>query len=194
MARRIGAALVCAALASGCVYNRTSSDTNRTATEQLLVSHSIEQAVAELALPPLGERRVAVSVESVPAADTGYLRGLLEARLGSEGARLVPSAEAEVRVVALIGAIGTASRKGSFGLPSIPLPTLGVTPEVPFISSARQSAWTRLQVTVWEADGVQLARSPSVQVESHYNVTSVLFLEVRSTDIYPGENGGLALE
>jgi len=192
MSSRVGLLLVCAALTSACIYSRTSSDTGRSATEQLLISHSIERAVARLDLPALSGRKVAVSLEAVPAADTGYLRGLLEARLGAEGALLVAPEQAEVKVVALVGAIGTVSRRGSFGLPPIPIPTIGVTPDLPFVSTARQSGWTRLQVTVWEAGGAQIARSSGVQIESSLSLTSVLFVEFRSADIYPEE--GIVLE
>ena len=57
--RLVGLCL-CASLTSGCIYSRHQTHTGRSATEQLLLTQSIERAVARLELPEVDGLDVAV--------------------------------------------------------------------------------------------------------------------------------------
>jgi hypothetical protein len=192
----LGAALgaVIALSSTGCLYSRYASDTRRSATEQLLISGSIDRVVAGLVLPDVRGRSVVVEARSVDTVDMAYLQAALEARLGAAGARIAPAPEAELIVTVLVGAIGTVSRKASFGLPSIPIPTAGATPEIPIVSLLRQRGWARARAVVRTREGVHVAPSADVMARARFDVTSVVFIELRSNDIYPGEEGALAIE
>ena len=179
----------------GCLYTRYATDTKRSATEQLLVSESIDRVIGELAIPDeVSGRAVAVEIAAVETADTGYLKAALEQRLGAAGARVTAAAEAELVLTAIVGAIGTVSRKASFGLPSLPIPSIGATPELPFVSVVRQRGWTRLRVVLRSRDGGQLASSGQAMARARFDVISILFIELRRNDVYPGEDGSLAVE
>jgi hypothetical protein len=191
---RIARILYCTAAAAllsstGCLYSRYATNTTRSATEQLLISSSIRKTLGQLDLPDLRGRAVAVRLSSVPDKDTEYLKGVLEARLGLEGIRIVVPEQAEFTIVALVGAIGSVSRSGAFGLPSIPIPSLGATPEIPFLSVDRQRAWTQAQILTWDRDGNLVDQSQPAIQHSRFDVTTILFLKVHGDDIYPDEDG-----
>jgi hypothetical protein len=183
-------ALLLAALALwGCSTVRYQTDTTRSATEQLLVSASIEDAVAAVDLPDV--RGVAVSVESVAIApgggdrdDTPYLRSVLEERLARSGARLVEPKQAELRVVARIGAMGTLSRETFFGIPSFQFVALAV-PEIPFYKSWRQRGYTKLELYAMRPDGSWAASSEPSFSRRRHEVQRVLIFSWRHDEVYP---------
>jgi hypothetical protein len=191
------AGVLCVALgllSTGCLYTRYASDTRRSATEQLLISRSVDDVVARLPLPDVDGRGVAVDAKAVDTSDTSYLQAALEARLLASGARIMPAADAELLVTAIVGAIGTVSRKASFGLPAIPVPPIGATPEIPIVSVLRQRGWTRARAIVRDRAGAQVAASDDVMAQSHFDITSVVFFELRSNNIYPEEESTVAID
>jgi len=180
--------------ANGCLYSRYATNTDRSATEQLLVAESIRRAIGQLDLPDLEGRTAAVRIQAIPSADTDYLRAVLEARLGLEGSRLVPEEEAEFVVTALVGAIGTVARNASFGVPALPIPSLGATPEIPFVSVMRQRAYTEAQIVTHDRGGILVAMSDKVLQRARFDVTSVIFIEFRSNDVYPDEEAAISVD
>ena len=187
MARRAALAIALLTLADGCLYNRFNTNTGRSATEQLLISDSIRRVVDQLEIPDVKDRKVAVELSAIPSADATYLKNMLEGRLGSAGATLVPVDQAELKIVALVGAIGTVDRNASFGLPALPIPSIGTTPPIPFVASKRQRGYTQAQLLTWSSTGALIAASAPVIDASRFDITSVLFFEIRRNDVYPGE-------
>jgi len=147
-----------------------------------------------LKLPDIQDRTVAVRVSAIPSPDLPYLQAALEGRLAAAGARIVPEAEAELTVVALTGAVGTVARDASFGLPSLPIPSIGTTPELPFLAVIRQRAWTQTQLFTWDATGALVERSEPVQQSARFDLFNILFFSIRRNEIYPGENGTVAID
>ena len=186
--------LLVLASTSGCIYSRYNTNTERSATEQLLIGESIRQVVEALELPDVQGRAVAVAIRAIPSKDTDYLKGVLEARLGRLGARIVAPDQAELEVTTLVGSIGTVYRNAAFGLPSLPIPSIGATPDIPFIRALRQRAWTLAQVVTRDRGGIQIAESPIVIRRARFNITSIFFIEIRSNDVFPGEGSLLSVE
>jgi hypothetical protein len=184
------AGLVLAGLAlGGCSTVRYQTDTTRSATEQLLVTGAIEDAVAAVDLPDVGG--VAVSVETVAVApgaadrdDSPYLHSVLEERLARNGARLVEPEEAELRVIARIGAMGTLSRETFFGIPSFQFVALAV-PEIPFYQSWRQRGYTKLELYAMRPDGTWAASSEPSFSRRRHEVQRVLIFSWRHDEVYP---------
>ena len=56
------AVILSSLLVSGCLHKRYHTDSARSATEQLLITESVERAVAGLEIPPVSGRRVAFDV------------------------------------------------------------------------------------------------------------------------------------
>ncbi|MFQ5513996.1 MAG: hypothetical protein ACE5FG_06110 [Myxococcota bacterium] len=190
------AALLLGALAlvgSGCAYTRYQTETKRSATEQLLLTQSIERAVSLVALPKVKRRAVHVTTISLAPEEAAYLRVELEAKLRLAGAEIVSADEAEIYIDALVAASGTVARRLSFGVPPLPTP-FGTTPGLPFLRILKQRGYTRLSLVVREADGASVSRSEPVMARAHFDLFGLLFLAVRHNSIYPGEGFSIGLD
>ena len=127
---------------AGCALVQEVSKTPRTATEQLLLSHAIEQALAHLALPLPQDTSVSLEVSGLqtdraqlhldeqndklgvidnPSWDLAFVRDLVAGRLGELGYRIQTRTNEEVTHVVrvLVQAIGTNQGKTFFGMPPI---------------------------------------------------------------------------
>lgn len=182
------------ALLAGCLYSRHTTHTGRSATEQLLLTESIERAVARLELPAVSGRAVALDVVSLAPEPAAYLDAALRRRLEREGAHVVPAGQAELLLAVRAGALGTVARDLGFGLPSLPLPSGGATPSLPVFRVLKQRAYTRLRLSARGPEGRHLAESDPVMDRASFEVYSFLFLALRRNDIYPGEEVELAID
>lgn len=141
----LGAAVLCAVLAApGCGTRRT-SDTARTATEQLLVSAAIEQAVAQLQWGHLTGRCVFIDDTLVDRVDKTFLIAEVRAAARQAGVLVVNERDEARYVVELrAGAVGTDRNEYLLGIPAsqVPIPGGGpvATPEVPTYKSVTQTA------------------------------------------------------
>ena len=184
---------VCASLTSGCIYSRHQTHTARSATEQLLLTQSIERAVARLELPEVDGLDVAVETVSLAPDEARYIQAEVEARLRQAGAHVVSPAEAEIVVVILVSASGTAARELFFGVPPIPLPN-GATLGIPFLRVLRQRGYTRLRLVARDATGAHVLETPPVMERGSFEIYAFLFLAVRRNTIYPGEGFDLTID
>jgi hypothetical protein len=117
-------------LAAGCGTTRT-SDTTRTATEQLLISHSIDNTVSRLDFRLLAGKRVYLDPQYLDGVtDKGYLISSLRQQLLACGCRLQEERKDATYVVeARSGSVGTDSNGMLLGVPQMAIPS--VMPGVP---------------------------------------------------------------
>jgi hypothetical protein len=127
-------------LASGCGVTRT-SDSKRTATEQLMVSSAIERAVARIDCSPLAGRRVFLDASFMDDVGDGkYLISTLRHQLLASGCLLADKADtAEVIVEARAGAIGTDRSDLVVGIPGTTVAVKGNEVTMPDVSIAKRS-------------------------------------------------------
>ena len=150
MKTRLTAALVAAALAAGCTTTQT-SNTPRTATEQLLISNAVDQALDKVDFQPSRGRTVYLEEKYVDCVDKNYVIASLRHRLLAAGASLVPAADgAEVVVEARSGAVGTASAESFLGTPEIVLPGMLTIPEVRLMTRTRQEGAAKIGLVAYE--------------------------------------------
>lgn len=129
--RRVRAALVLLPVAlAGCGTTRV-TDTARAASEMLLVSQAIDNAVAEIDFSPLNGRTVFLDVQYLDATvDKGYLVSSLRQHLLAHGAMLMEErTKAQYVVEPRSGGIGTDKNSLLVGTPAMSLPA--VIPTVP---------------------------------------------------------------
>jgi Family of unknown function (DUF6655) len=129
----LAAAICVCALAAGCGTTR-SSDTTRTATEQILLSNAIDQAVNGIDLEPLAGKDVFLDTERLKGTtDENYLISSLRQHMLAQGCHLMSEKNsAQYIVEARAGAVGTNSHSLLFGVPATTLPSVGtVYPGVP---------------------------------------------------------------
>ena len=112
-------------LLSGCGTTR-STDTNRTATEQLLISDAIDRAVQSIQLQTLAGQTVYLDDSRLgEVVDRNYLVSTLRQHLLASGCQLrAERDQADFIVEARAGAIGTDRNDLLFGVPSMNVPQI----------------------------------------------------------------------
>jgi hypothetical protein len=118
--RRLAAACALGAVLTGCGTTK-----NRTATEQLLVSNAVDQAVAKIDFRPLAGRTVyfdATYIEPVKNAgfvNAPYIISSLRQQMMAAGCRLQEKMDlAEFVVEARVGAVGADAHEVTYGIPA----------------------------------------------------------------------------
>ncbi len=146
-------ALICAV---GCTTSRT-TNTARTAREQLLLSNAVDQSLAKIDFAAFQGTRVFIDDKYLECVDKGYIVGSVRHRAMVNGARVVGKAEdADVVLEMRAGAVGTDTADSFVGTPEIVLPGMLTLPEVRLISRNNQSATAKIGLVAYDAKTQQL--------------------------------------
>jgi hypothetical protein len=123
----------------GCSSTRT-SNTSRTATEQILLSAAIDRSLSNVSFDQLRSQRVFIDDKYLDAVDKAYLMGTLRHRTLAAGGMLATNADdADVVLEARSGALGTDSEETFVGIPSIGIPGMAISiPDIKLISRNTQ--------------------------------------------------------
>ena len=138
--------------AAGCGTTKF-SDTTRTATEQLLISSAMEDAVDEFNFYPLSGRKVFMKSDGVSATDKEYLLTLLRQQLAANGVLLQEKQEdADYVLEVATGTVGTDRYELIYGTKETTVPGFlagGGTaiPEIALIKRTDQQA--KVKLTMW---------------------------------------------
>jgi hypothetical protein len=126
----VGVLLLLLLMASGCGTTRV-SDTARTATEQLLISHSIDDTVSRLDFRVLAGKRVYLDSQYLDGVtDKGYLISSLRQQLLACGCLLQEERKKATYVIeARAGSVGTDRNDMLIGVPQMSIPS--VMPGIP---------------------------------------------------------------
>jgi hypothetical protein len=137
---------------AGCGTTRM-SDTQRTATEQLLVSHAIDQVVSELDFSGLEGKPVYLDAQYLDGTvDRGYLVSSLRQRLMAQGCLLQEDRSKATYVVeARSGGVGTDRHALLVGIPQMNVPAFvpgqpSQIPEIPFAKKTDQEGYAKIAV------------------------------------------------
>ncbi|MCC7474842.1 MAG: hypothetical protein IT425_05565 [Pirellulales bacterium] len=163
---------------AGCGVTR-SSDTMRTATEQLLISDAIDRAVQSMNLRTLAGQSVFLDDSKLSdTVDKNYYISTLRQHLLASGCDLRDKREeAEFIVEARAGAVGTDRNDLLFGIPSMNVPQIpvvqpvpAVIPEIPIAKRRDQRGVAKLAVFAYHrASGAPVWQSGVVREESSAN-------------------------
>ncbi|MCC9605201.1 DUF6655 family protein [Blastopirellula sediminis] len=136
-------------LAAGC-----GTTSNRTLTEQLVSSHAVDEAIADIDFQPLrGEKvyldpRYLQNVKGAGFVNAEYITSAIRQQMNAAGCLLQDKAdEADFVVEARIGALGTEGHTVTYGIPSNNavssaaslIPAAPVVPTIPEIAFAKKS-------------------------------------------------------
>jgi len=159
-------------IASGCGTTRW-SDSKRTATEQLLISSAVEQAVMQLDMRPLAGQSVYLDTKILDDVTDGkYLASALKHQLLASGCRLAPAQDAaDVIVEARAGAIGTDRNDVLLGLPATNVSVMGngtSIPELALFKRTDQRGVAEVNLFAYErASGRAVWQSGLARVDSN---------------------------
>src|SRR4051812_5505163 len=163
---------------TGCGATR-STDTLRTATEQLLISDAIDRAVESMDLKPLAGQTVFLDDSKVAdIVDRNYYISTLRQQLLANGCELRDKREeADFIVEARAGAVGTDRNDLLFGLPSMNVPQIPLVqpvpaaiPEIPIAKRRDQRGIAKIAVFAYHrATGTPVWQSGIVRQESSAN-------------------------
>ncbi len=144
---------------TGCGTRRT-TDTPRTASEQMLVAASVDRAADQLDFTPLEERKVYIDDRLIDRIDKTFVQATVRDRAFRSGALVVDKLEEADYILELrSGAVGVDRQEYVFGLPATALPSPGGTiavPEAAAFKSVQQAGATRLSFVVYRRDDHRL--------------------------------------
>jgi hypothetical protein len=163
---------------TGCGTTR-STDTIRTATEQLLISDAIDRAVQSMNLQTLAGQSVYLDDSKLTdTVDRNYYISTLRQQLLASGCELRDKRDdAEFVVEARAGAIGTDRNDLLFGIPSMNVPQIPLVqpapaaiPEIPIAKRRDQRGIAKIAVFAYHrATGTPVWQSGIVRQESSAN-------------------------
>jgi hypothetical protein len=145
-------------MAAGCSSTKT-SNTARTAQEQLLISNSIDQALDKVDFAAFGAAKVHIDDKYLDCVDKPYLVGSVRHRVLRSGASLVEKAEeADIIVEVRSGGVGTNTSDTYVGSPalSVPGPFPISLPEVRLLSKQAQMGIAKIGIVAYDAKTRQM--------------------------------------
>ena len=161
--------VVCAAMVSltGCT-STNSSNTARTATEQMLVSNAVDQSLSKVDFQAFGGRKVFVEEKYLDCTDKNYVVSSVRHRVLMQGGQIASKPEeADLILEVRSGAVGTNSSNSFLGIPQIQIPGMFATPEIKLINRVNQSGTAKIGLVAYDAKthqvlgdgGMSLAKS-----------------------------------
>lgn len=166
------------------------SEPTRTATEQLLLSTATDEAVQDIDLSPLKDRKIFFDDTYFESYDDGYAKGSIRELIATAGGKLVSKRDkSEVVVEARSGALGIDSRESLLGLPelNLPIPLAGQvqSPELVLYKSQKSDSVAKFALIAYETESgdLQVRTGSMVGKSKFYHYKILGFINWRSTDI-----------
>lgn len=174
---------------SGCVDMRT-TDTSRTAVEQLLLSTAADRALRYPSFDKLKGIKVFLDATNLEATDKGYVIAALRDRVGASGGILVADVkEADAVLEVGSGALANDRSDTLIGVPSLPVPIPGMgllqTPEIAVFKKTKQQGEAKLILQARDLKTGKQTLSTGPQAgHCYYSRWKVLFfISFKTTDI-----------
>ena len=164
------AAALFAVIVCGCTTT-TTSNTPRTATEQLLISTAVDDSLNRVNFTPFAGTNVFLEEKYVDGVDSKYLIASVRHRLLDAGARLTEKADgADVIVEIRSGGVGTSASNTFVGTPEIALPGMVKIPQVQIVERKRQQGAAKIGLVAYDARTREILGSGGLTLsQSHDN-------------------------
>lgn len=134
----------------GCT-NTSTSNTPRTAKEQMLLSNAVDQSLDKIDFMPIYGQKVFIEDKYLECVDKNYVMGSLRHRVMRAGGALAAADDAEVIMEVRSGGVGTDSSEMFLGIPQLPLPAGMQTPEIRLTEKKSQYAYSKLGLVLYDA-------------------------------------------
>lgn len=151
-ARCAFAACLALSFCAGCATTKT-SNTARTATEQLLLSNAIDQSLNKVDFSAMYGRKVFIDPAYLDGVDKQYVHASLRHHLLYNGVHLAEAADkADVILEPRSGGIGTDTTESYYGIPGISLPGgMFTMPEIKLVTRTNQNATAKIGLAAYDA-------------------------------------------
>jgi len=135
----------------GCASSRT-SETARTATEQVLLSTAIDRSLNNVSFEQLQGRKVFIDDKYLESVDKGYVMGSIRHKLLAAGGQIAKDADsADVVIEPRSGGIGTDNEDSFVGIPKMSLPGTALSlPDVKFLSHNTQYGTAKIGLIAYD--------------------------------------------
>ena len=168
--------------AAGCGTTRV-TDTQRAASEMMLISSAVDSAITQIDFSPLGGKTVFLDIQYLDGVvDKGYVISSLRQHLLAHGALLMEKRDEATYVVEpRAGGVGTDKHSLLFGTPQMSLPTVAALavpvtsiPEIALVKKTDQKGVAKLAVFAYNrTTGRALWQSGLVEANSDLKDTWV---------------------
>ena len=138
-------------ITTGCTATST-SNTARTAKEQMLLSNSVDQSMDKVDFTPLYGQNVFIEEKYLECVDKPYIIGSIRHRVMKAGGNIAAAADgADVVMEIRSGGVGTDTSDSFVGIPEITLPGMLTLPEVRLTQRKSQFAYAKLGMVLYDA-------------------------------------------
>jgi len=145
----------CVAILFGCLAGCTSSvtsNTARTAKEQLLLSDAVERSLRKVDFRSLGGQQVYVEEKYLECVDKPFVLGSVRHQIMRHGGRIVDAVDAADVVMELrSGGVGTDTAESFLGTPEIALPGMLTVPEIRLTERKTQYGYAKIGMVLYDA-------------------------------------------
>ncbi len=187
--------MVSIGLMAGCSTTHRTTQSQRTAVEQLLISEAVIRSLPRAPNGPLPIPRGSnvildtsgISIAAGASADQTLLQQVLAGWLGQQGYFIQKDEKnATHRISVIVGALGTELAGTFIGMPPVQSLLIPFSlPELTLYKSQHQTGYVKFYMNIFEIPaGVFVGSSPTFLADSYYNNYTVLFLlSFTSTDL-----------
>lgn len=134
----------------GCASSAT-SNTARTAKEQMLLSNAVDQSLDKVDFTPLYRQKVLVDDKYLECVDKQYVVGSVRHRVMRAGGVLVADGkDAEIVMELRSGGVGTDTSESFLGTPEIALPGLLTIPEIRLAERKTQLGYSKIGMVIFD--------------------------------------------
>lgn len=181
-------ALLFLSLLAGCATSKT-SNTVRTATEQLLISNAVDESLANIDFGNFAGHNVFLEEKYMDSIDKAYILGSVRHRLMMQGVRIVDKKEeSDVTIEMRSGGVGTDSSEMFVGVPEIVVPGMLTIPELRVMNRDMQQGTAKIGMVAYHTESGQVLGNGGVSLsQSDRNNWYVL-------GVGPYRNGSLEKE
>ncbi|MCR9202767.1 MAG: hypothetical protein NXI04_29330 [Planctomycetaceae bacterium] len=136
---------------TGCASTAT-SNTARTAKEQMLLSNAVDQSLDKVDFTPLYDQKVFLEEKYLECVDKPYVTASIRHRIMRSGGLLTASADdADIIMEARSGGVGTDTSESFLGTPEIALPGMLTIPEIRLAEKKSQYGYAKIGMVIYDA-------------------------------------------
>jgi len=136
---------------TGCASTAT-SNTARTAKEQMLLSNAVDQSLDKVDFTPLYDQKVFLEEKYLECVDKPYVTASIRHRIMRAGGLLTASADdADIIMEARSGGVGTDTSESFLGTPEIALPGMLTIPEIRLAEKKSQYGYAKIGMVIYDA-------------------------------------------